>query len=502
MCDMQEANAKANRESDGVIVPKKSSNNKGATPLAEMMEERTPTKRNTLEETIPQSQNCNQRISLGLEGVRQRARKDKSFKFTNLKHHLTKSLLRKSFYELKRNASPGLDGQSWSDYAENLEERLNDLHQKMVKCSYRATPVLRLNIPKEDGTTRPLGITSIEDKVVQQAVVSVLNSIYEPLMYGFSYGFRTGKGQHDALDALCVAIKRKPINWVLDADIKSFFDSIEHEKLMALIELRVGDNWIIRLIRKWLKTGYSEDGEIHRTNCGIPQGAVISPLLANVYLHYVLDQMVVKMREKYPEGEVVIVRYADDFIMGFERKQIAKTYLKRLNKRFERCGLALHPRKTRLIEFGRYANSNRKKRGEGKAETFDFLGFTHISITNKAGLYTIRRKTVRKRFTGKVRKVLKALRKRMHKTIRENLEWLSKILIGFQNYYGVPYNAGSLISFRYYLSKGFLKILRRRSQKGTQLTIAKYYRKYDPLLPDLHVCHPFPEERFDAKYSR
>jgi group II intron reverse transcriptase/maturase len=440
--------------------------------------------------------------SSGLEGVRQRAKKDKTLCFNNLLHHITPELLRQSFYDLKRDAAPGIDGVSWKEYEQGLEERLKRLHEEVHRGSYRALPVRRTYIPKENGTRRPLGVTAIEDKIVQGAVVKVLLPIYDADMLGFSYGFRIGKSQHMALDALAVGIERHRIRWVLDADIKAFFDQIPHSELMRLVQLRVSDERILRLIRKWLKTGYSEDGVIHRQEIGTPQGSVISPFLANIYLHYVLDLWVEYERKSKPAGEVVIVRYADDFVIGFEHKATAERYLAELRDRFTAFGLTLHPEKTRLIEFGRYAASNRKKRDEDKPETFNFLGFTHICSTNRRDDFFLKRITIRKRLCNKIKEITENLRKRMHRPVHETGGWLGSVLRGIFNYYGVPGNVEALRSVRKLTARVWFKMLRRRSQKAKALNWDKFNRFQDSYLPHVQICHPFPNVRFDARYSR
>jgi len=490
----------ATRESDGAVVPKMSSNN-GIPVPAETAEERASTKRNVDQKAARASQH-GERASIGLAGVRQKAIEDRMLRFTNLKHHLTPELLWASFYRLNRHAAPGLDGMRWSDYAKDLDSRLADLHDRLRTERYRATPVLRTYIAKTNGGQRPLGKTCVEDKIVQQAVVTVLMAVYDADMYGFSYGFRPEKSPHMALDALAVAISRRKVNWIVDADVQSFFDEIPHDELLRLIDLRIGDRWLQRLILKWLKTGYSEEGVIHRSNRGTPQGSVISPLLANIYLHYVLDDWVHHRRKTVDEGDVAIVRYADDFVLGFQHRHVAEAYLIALRERFAAFGLRLHPDKTRLLEFGRYASSDRRRRGQGKPETFDFLGFTHICSTNRKGWFLLRRHTVRTRLRRKVKEVLENLRKRMHRPVHETGGWLGSIIRGFVNYYGVPTNNSAISAFRDLLAKEWIKVLRRRSQKGRGMTWVKHRQIVDRYLPHARICHPFPNVRFDARYSR
>ncbi len=363
-------------ESDEQVVPTKRSNNEEKSS-AEGVEGSCSTKGNTEEARTHRTQG-RERVSQGLQGVREAARRDRKQKFTALLHHVTTELLRDSYHSLKRAAAPGVDGVTWKQYGEGVEERLQDLHERIHRGAYRAQPSRRTYIPKADGRQRPLGIAALEDKIVQQAVVTVLNEIYEEDFLGFSYGFRPGRSQHNALDALAVGLRRKKVNWIVDLDVRGFFDNVSHEWLVKFVEHRIADRRMIRLIQKWLKAGVSEEGEWRETKVGTPQGAVASPLLANIYLHYVFDLWVEAWRRKVARGEVIVVRYADDAVLGFERRAEAEAFLEQLRERMQKFGLELHPEKTRLIEFGRFAEEDRKRRGEGKPETFDFLGFTHI----------------------------------------------------------------------------------------------------------------------------
>jgi group II intron reverse transcriptase/maturase len=370
----QESNMHAGGESDGCVLPSKCSNN-GGQPPAEGMEGRQPTKENTGQATAPRTQSRTSELS-GLLGVRRAARKDKRTRFTALLHHVTVNLLRDSYYALKREAAPGVDGVTWQEYETGLDEKLADLHGRIHRGTYRAQPSKRAYIPKADGRQRPLGIAALEDKVVQQAVVTVLNQIYEEDFLGISYGFRSGRSQHDALDALWVGIMRKKVNWILDADVSGFFDNLSHEWMVKFIEHRVADRRILRLIQKWLRAGVSEEGKWSKTEIGTPQGAVASPLLANIYLHYAFDLWVQHWRKHQAAGDVIVVRYADDIVVGFENRADAERFLQEWKERLQKFGLQLHPDKTRLIEFGRHAAENRKQRGEGKPEVFNFLGFS------------------------------------------------------------------------------------------------------------------------------
>ncbi len=379
--------AHAREESHEAIVPMKPPNN-GAQASAEVVEGRASIQENSVESSTRPTPS-GERVSQGLGGVRRVARERKQERFTALLHHLTVDLLRESYYALRRNAAPGVDGVRWSEYEDGLEDRLQDLQGRVHRGAYRAQPSRRVYIPKADGRQRPLGIAAREDKIVQQAVVTILNQIYEVDFRGFSYGFRPGRSPHQALDALNVGIQRRRVNWILDADIRGFFDNMDHEWTMEFVAHRVADNRVLRLIRKWLKAGVSEDGEWSETKVGTPQGAVVSPLLANVYLHYVFDLWAEVWREKVAQGDMIVVRYADDLVVGFEHRAEAERFLREFQERLAKFGLEMHPEKTRLIEFGRFAQVNRQRRGEGKAETFTFLGFTHCCGTNSKGQFEV-----------------------------------------------------------------------------------------------------------------
>ena len=437
-----------------------------------------------------------ERVSQGLHGVRERARKNKQERFTALLHHVTPALLRDSFYALKRKAAPGVDGVTWQEYATGLEDRLKDLHGRVHRGAYQAQPSKRRWIPKGNGKQRPLGIAALEDKIVQQAVVTVLNEIYEEDFRGFSYGFRPGRGQHMALDALYVAIKRKRVSWILDLDIKSFFDNISHEKLVQLIEKRIADPRVLRLIQKWLKAGVMEDGVWSETEAGTPQGAVVSPLLSNVYLHYVLDQWTDQWRQA-ARGEITIVRYADDAILGFERQYEAERYLRELKEHLREYGLELNEDKTRLIRFGRFARLNRAERGEGKPESFTFLGFQHICGENRLGRFEVRRITDGKRRRKKLQELKQELRRRMHAPIAQVGEWLRSVLRGYYQYHAVPGNLAILSRFRHQVVRLWYRTLCQRSQRRP--TWQKLSPVFDHWLPIPHVVHAYPDARFDAR---
>lgn len=490
----------AGGESDEQVVPAKRSNN-GEQSLAESVEGSCSTKGNT-EETYTNRTQGRDHVSQGLGGVREAARRDKKQKFTALLHHVTVELLRDSYGSLKRKAAPGVDGVTWQQYGEGVEERLLDLHERIHRGAYRAQPSRRTYIPKADGRQRPLGIAALEDKVVQQAVVTVLNNIYEEDFLGFSYGFRPGRSQHDALDALTVGLRRKKVNWVLDLDVRGFFDNVSHEWLVKFIEHRNADRRILRLIQKWLKAGVSEEGEWTETKIGTPQGAVASPLLANIYLHYVFDRWVNQWRRKWAHGDMIVVRYADDAVLGFEHRKEADAFLEQLRERMQKFGLELHPEKTRLIEFGRFAEDNRKRRGEGKPEAFDFLGFTHIcGKTKKGGWFTVRRQTVKKRLRSKLQEVRQELRKRWHERVAETGDWLRTVVQGYFNYHAVPGNFAALQTFRREVVRAWLATLRRRSQRH-RLPWERFRSVIDRHLPLPRILHPEPGVRFDAKYPR
>ena len=474
--------------------------NKDGPPLAEGGEGRTPIKENARQPNTYPTQS-GKGVSQGLAGVRKAARENKEMKFTALLHHLTVDLLRESFYSLKRKAAPGVDGVSWQEYEDGLEDRLTDLHDRVHRGAYRAMPSRRVYMEKEDGRQRPLAVPAIEDKLVQHAVVTILNQIYEEDFLGFSYGFRPGRSQHQALDALSYALLKKKVNYVLDADIRGFFDNLDKGWLVQFVEHRVADPRILRLIQKWLNAGVREEGEWSDTKTGSPQGSVISPLLANVYLHYAFDLWVNVWRQKWAHGEVVVIRYADDIILGFQHQADADRFLENLQERLGMFGLELHSDKTRRIEFGRFAEQNRKRRGEGKPETFDFLGFTHISGKNRLGRFTVRRKTIRKRMRAKLREIKQQLRERMHDPVRQTGQWLKSVVQGYFNYYAVPGNLDSLGVLRHRVLVLWWHTLRRRSQQRPitwtrTLALAKRW------LPHPQVLHPYPADRFAASHPR
>lgn len=435
-------------------------------------------------------------VSQGLERVREAARRDASLRFTNLLHHVTVELLGEAYNALNSKAVPGVDGVTWEEYGEGLENRLMDLHDRVHRGSYRAQPSLRTYIPKTDGSMRPLGISSLEDKIVQQAVVWVLQVIYEEDFLGYSYGFRPMRSQHNALDAVWVAIMHRKVNWVLDADVRGFFDSVSHKWMKEFVEHRIGDQRVLRLIHKWLKAGVSEDGQWSSTVVGIPQGATVSPLLANVYLHYVLDLWVEAWRKSQARGEVYIARYADDFVMGFQYRDDAEAFQHALNQRMQKFGLELNTKKTRLIEFGRFAQENRAKRGEGKPETFEFLGFTHICARRrKDGRFVVQRKTIAKRLRTKVKAISEQLKRRRHTSVPDQGRWLGSVVRGYFNYHAVPGNIQALTQFRRLVTRAWWRALRRRSHKARRLTLVRMRKLEATWIPRARILHPYPNQR-------
>ena len=469
---------------------------------AESVEQRGSAKGNASGTPAADTQRSD-KASCGLTGVREAARRDKELQFTALLHHLNEACLSESFKALKRDAAPGVDGVRWKAYEQGHQGRIRDLQDRIHAGRYRAQPVRRTRIPKEDGSERLLGITVLEDKIVQRGTVTVLNAIYEQDFLGFSYGFRPGRSQHDALDALWVGIVETEVNYVLDLDIRGYFDHIQHEWLLRFVRHRIGDKRIIRLIVKWLRVGVLDDGNWLKPRQGSPQGAVISPLLANIYLHYVFDLWAQQWRQRTAKGPVIMVRYADDIVMGFEYREEAERFLSELSERLDKFGLSLHPGKTRLIEFGRHAMENRKRKGQGKPETFDFLGFTHICAHTRKGVFTIRRKTIAKRLRRKLQQLKMELRERMHDPVPELGKWLRSVVQGYYRYHGVPYNLAQLRAFRHHLSRAWLQMLKRRSHKARkQLTWAKFERIRDHWLPLPRINHPWPDQRFRRHHPR
>ena len=427
-----------------------------------------------------------------------RPRKDKDAKFTALLHHIDLDRLKAAYLAINPKAAPGIDRVTWHSYEENLRQNLEDLLQRVHSGAYRASPSRRVYIPKPDGRQRPLGIATLEDKIVQRAVVEVLNAIYEEDFLGFSYGFRPGRKPHDALDALAVGISERKVNWVLDADISDFFSTLDRTWLRRFLEHRIADKRILRLIDKWLAAGVIEDGKWSETTEGSAQGASVSPLLANVYLHYVFDRWVRQWRQRHARGDMIVSRFADDFVVGFQNLGDARQFLRDLRERFAKFNLELHPDKTRLIEFGRFAAQNRRERGLKKPETFDFLGFTHICGKTRDGRFWLRRVTIAKRMRAKLKQVKTELRRRRHRSIPEQGQWLASVVRGHFNYYAVPGNIDAVSAFRDQVRRLWRETLRRRSQRS-RMTWERFSRIDERWLPPARIVHPHPSLRFAAR---
>lgn len=474
--------------------------NKAGRPGAESVEPRPGTKGNAEQQRMHRTQS-RARMSQSLNRVRTAARLRKKDRFTALFHHINVDTLRTAFYALRRKAAPGVDGMTWQDYEEGIEPRLADLHKRVQRGAYRPQPSRRTYIPKADGKQRPLAIAALEDKIVQGATVIMLNAIYEGDFCGFSYGFRPGRGPHDGLDALCTAIDKRQVNWIIDADIQNFFGAVSQTWLARFLEHRIGDKRIIRLIQKWLRAGILEDGGVTVDDRGTGQGSVISPLLGNIYLHYALDLWVQRWRQREATGDMIIVRYADDVVVGFEHEDDARRFLDAVRTRLEEFDLTLHPDKTRLIEFGRFAVANRKRRGLGKPETFTFLGFTFICGKSRSGRFQLHRKTRGDRMRAKLKEVKEELRRRMHWPIPAQGKWLRQVVTGHFAYFAVPTNSRALSAFRHHVTNLWRRTLRRRSQKDgiTWSRIATIAGSY---LPAPRILHPWPDARFAVKHPR
>lgn len=490
----------ARGKSDGPIVPLSPANNDAAEASAESAEGRGPARRNTNQSNLDRTPKPEHRRSRGLRGVREAARQRRELKFTNLLHHINVPLLTWSFHQLRKTAAVGVDRVSWREYEQGLEDRIGDLHGRLHRGAYRATPSKRVFIEKADGRKRPLGIPSLEDKIVQYAVRTVLQCIYEEDFVGFSYGFRPHRSQHQALDALHVAITEKRVNWILDADIEGFFDQIDRDWLVKFIEHRVGDKRIVRLILKWLHAGVIEGTAWSDTGKGTPQGAVLSPLLANVFLHYVFDLWIGQWRKRHATGDCVVVRYADDFVIGFEHEADARACLEALAERLGRFGLNLHPLKTRLIEFGRGSAAKREREGRGKCDTFDFLGFTHVCGKTRARHFALKRTTMASRMRRTLAAIKIQLERRRHDAVSQTGRWLNRVVQGWQQYHAVPDNYDRMEQFDRAITKLWRRQLQRRSQRGKscwpwtrmQLLVRKY-------LPRPRIIHPRPGIRHHAR---
>jgi len=486
-------------KSDLAVVAVKPANESGQ-PEEERAEPRARAKENAAQQRTRRAQE-RASVSQGLDRIRKAARERKQERFTTLLHHVDVGMLRTAFYALRKDAAPGADGLTWQDYEADLDRRIEDLHERVHRGTYRAQPSRRRFIPKPDGRQRPLAIAALEDKIVQRAVVMVLNAIYEEDFLGLSYGFRPGRSQHDALDALVTGIGNTKVNWILDADIRSFFDMVSQEWLIRFVEHRVGDRRIIRLIQKWLRAGILEDEVVTVSERGTGQGSVISPLLANIYLHYAFDLWANRWRRREATGDMIVVRYADDIVVGFEHEADARRFLDMMRARLEEFALTLHPEKTRLIEFGRHAAARREKRGLGRPETFNFLGFTMICGKSRRGKFLLWRKSRRDRLQAKLVVLKEELRRRMHQPIPRQGEWLRGVVSGWFNYHAVPTNTRSLRTFRDCVVRLWLRALRRRGQRD-KTTWERMKRLADDYLPKPRILHPWPEQRFAVKHPR
>jgi RNA-directed DNA polymerase len=485
----------AHRKSDGPVVPTKPPNNPSIPEGAEAVEGSGPAKGNAAGETRS-GRRAGPSGSSDLDRVRQAARGDKEARFTALLHHVTYDRLLAAYRAINPKAAPGVDGVTWEAYGRELEANLRDLHGRLHRGAYRARPARRSSIPKPDGRTRPLAIAALEDKVVQRATAEVLNAVYEQDFLGFSYGFRPGRSPHHALDALAVAITQRKVNWVLDADLCEAFTSLDRTWMERFLEHRIADRRVLRLIQKWLNAGAIEDGSWAPEE-GVGQGTSISPLLANVYFHYALDLWVHQWRKRSARGEVYVVRFCDDFVVGFERRDDAERFQRELSERLARFALELNAEKTRLIEFGRFAARNRAARGLGKPETFDFLGFTHICGKSARGRFKLKRVTQKKRMRAKLREVKAELRLRMHLPVPDQGRWLRSVLQGHFNYYAVPDNSEAMLAFRYQAAQHWRRSLSRRSQRA-YVTWERIGRIADRWLPPVRILHPWPGVRFTA----
>jgi RNA-directed DNA polymerase len=486
-------------KSDLAIVAMKPANKAGR-PAAELVERRAGAEGNAEQHRTRRAQD-RESVSQGLDRIRQAARQRKKERFTSLYHHLSVAMLRTAFFALKRDAAPGVDGLTWEAYATDLDRRIEDLHSRVQRGAYRAQPSRRRYIPKADGRQRPLAVAALEDKIVQRATVAVLEAIYEADFLGFSYGFRPKRSQHDALDALVVGMTSTKVNFILDADIRSFFDEVSQPWLLRFLDHRVGDLRIHRLVQKWLRAGVLEDGELVVSDKGTGQGSVASPLLANVYLHYAFDLWAERWRRREATGDMIIVRYADDIVVGFEHEADARRFWDEMRTRLEAFSLTLHPEKTRLIEFGRHAADRRAQRGLGKSETFNFLGFTFICGKSRRGKFLLHRRTRRDRMQAKLTEIKEEMRQRLHRPIPDQGAWLRQVVAGSFHYHAVPTNSRALLAFRHHVTELWLRSLRRRSQKDGS-TWERVTRLADDWLRKPRILHPWPAQRFAVKHPR
>ena len=486
-------------ESDSVIVAMKPTN-KAEQSVAEPVEPRTETKGNADQQSTRRAQD-RASVSQALERVRQAARQRKKERFTSLLHHVDPAMLRTAFYAMKRDAAPGVDGMTRETYEQDLDRRIETLHARVQAGTYRALPSRRSYIPKEDGSKRPLAVAALEDKIVQRAVAAVLSAIHEEDFLGFSYGFRPNRSQHDALDAMIVGISSKKVNYILDADIRSFFTEVSQQWVVRFLEHRIGDKRIIRLVQKWLRSGILEDGIVTIEEKGTGQGSVISPLLSNIYLHYVFDLWAERWRRREATGDMIMVRYADDTVVGFQHESDARRFRDAMRDRLREFSLSLHPEKTRLIEFGRFAAQNCNRRGRSKPETFKFLGFVLICDKSRRGDFRIRRKSRRDRMCAKLQEIKEGLLQRMHRPIPETGKWLAQIVAGYFAYHAVPTNSPALSAFRYHVLVLWHRQLCRRSQRARVLW-TRMTKLADEFLPPPRVLHPWPSVRFAVRHPR
>jgi RNA-directed DNA polymerase len=486
-------------KSDSVVVAEKPTN-KAERSAAEPVEPRAETKGNAGQQSTRRAQD-RAGVSQALERVRQAARRGKKERFTALLHHVDPAMLRTAFYAMKRDAAPGVDGMTWETYEVDLDQSIEDLHARVKRGAYRALPSRRSYIPKEDGSKRPLAVAALEDKIVQGATAAVLSAIFEEDFLGFSYGFRPRRSQHDALDALIVGISSRKVNFILDADIRSFFTEVSQQWVVRFLEHRIGDTRILRLVQKWLRAGVLEDGIVTVEEKGTGQGSVISPLLANVYLHYVFDLWAERWRRREATGDMIMVRYADDLVVGFQHENDARRFWDAMRERLREFSLSLHPDKTRLIEFGRFAAQNCKKRGLAKPETFKFLGFVLICGKSRRGDFQIKRKSRRDRMRAKLQEIKEGLRRQMHRPIPETGKWLGQIVAGYFAYHAVPTNSAAISAFRYHVIILWHRRLRRRSQR-TRLVWTQMAKLADEFLPKPRILHPWPSVRFAVRHPR
>jgi RNA-directed DNA polymerase len=406
---------------------------------------------------------------------------------TPLSHHIDLDWLREAHRRTRKDAAPGVDEQTAADYEKDLEANLQSLLDRAKSGTYRAPPVRRVDIPKGDGKTRPIGIPTHEDKVLQRAVVMVLEPVYEQEFFDFSYGFRPGRSAHQALETLWRGLMNLNIGWVLDVDVQSFFDTLDHRVCRDLLRERVSDGVIARLVGKWLNAGVLEGGVKRRLSSGTPQGGVISPLLANIYLHHVLDKWWTEEVLPRLRGRAILIRYADDFVIGFELEEDARRVHAVLPKRFGKYGLTLHPDKTRLLRFGSRSEQNGPRGSSGGVEAFDFLGFTHHWGKTKKGTLAVQRRTMRTRFSRALRAVSIWCRQHRHMKVAEQAQHLARKLLGHYAYYGITGNMRALSNFRQRVLFVWLKWLCRRSQRARMT--------WDVFFKEVLKKHPLPEPR-------